>query len=215
MRRGLLFTCVATCVLLPSATASAAHVVHSVRANLDHDAHLERVQVMAGSRANPYGGTDRIPVHWIRVVDRMDGQTVRRRVSPRVEHLPSYRGLKVRDVGGDSRREIFYDGWNGNAGAVPVFAGVVAWSGEHRLVRWGYAPPYGPWQHNGHTYYYRGASVALRDDPAEPGLEIYLTEGAGRASDPDCCPTYLRHSRFHYVPTLQHYRRYYIVWEHL
>jgi len=126
MGRLLILSVVVVGALSGTAVASAAQVVRTVRANLNHG-HREKVQLLTGSKANPYGGTTRIPVRWVRVVDRTGGETVITRVSPRIEHLPWRRGLKVPDVGGDGRREIFYVGWRGNAGAVPVFAGVLGW----------------------------------------------------------------------------------------
>jgi hypothetical protein len=195
--------------------ASAVTVVRTVPANLDGDGHIERVQLMKGTRPNPYGGTMPLAVRFVRVLDRVKGQRVTERVSPRLEHIPRHRGFAVRDLAGDGRREVFYRGFNGGAGAVPVYSGVRRWTGRRPLTLWAYRAHGLIGWHNGRRYYYAGASVRVVDDiTGNSATEILLTEGARRASEPNCCPSFIRWSWYRYSTLRRQYVRYDRYWEH-
>jgi hypothetical protein len=136
----------------PAAAAQAPTVVHVWRVNLDADAHVEHVRLMRKLDPNPYGGTLPIPRHWLQVVDRVNGRLVVTRISPFLEHLmPPW--VKIGDFNAQGRPLVFYHGFEGNAGAVPVFAGS-RWTGAAKQRLWSYAPPYPVLMHNGHRYRY-------------------------------------------------------------
>lgn len=215
MRRALAALTLALVLGLPAqAMASAPTVVHSWRVNLDHDAHLEHVRLMLAIEPNPFGGTLPIRRHWLQVVDRVGARTVKRRISPRLEHLLP-RWVKIGDFAADGRVEIFYHGFNGGAGAVPVSAGIRGWTGDHKRRLWSYAPPYPPLVHNGHHYRYVGASVALENlaSAATPGLEVHLVQGEARPADPDCCPSRLLVRNYRFSAPASAWVLYQTVWK--
>src|SRR5690348_13432184 len=109
------------------AHAQSATVVRGWPVNLDSDPHIEHVRLMLAYKPNPFGGTVPIKQHWLQVVDRVGGRIVKVRITPIVEHmLPRF--VKIGDLnGGGGRPQIFYWGNNGNAGAVPVYAGIRGW----------------------------------------------------------------------------------------
>jgi len=175
MRRAILALTLGLALGLPAqALASGATVVHGWRVNLDGDAHMEHVRLMLQLKPNPFGGTVPIRQHWLQVVDRVGGRTVKTRITPILEHmLPRF--IRIADLNTDGRPEIFYRGFNGGAGAVPVFAGIRGWDGTSKHRFWSYAPPYPPLIHGGHHYRYVGASVTLENlaAAATPGLEVH------------------------------------------
>jgi len=65
---------------LLEAPAADPRVAKRIRANLDRDGGVEQVEIVAGSRRNPYGGTVRIPIRYVRVVDRVQGRLLKRRI---------------------------------------------------------------------------------------------------------------------------------------
>ena len=93
-----------------------------------------------GIEPNPFGGTLPIPRHWLEVVDRAGGHVVVTRISPFLEHLRQ-RWVKVGDFNAQGRALVFYHGFDGNAGSVPVFAGIRGWTGTVKRRLWSYAPP--------------------------------------------------------------------------
>jgi hypothetical protein len=200
MRRTIVALTLGALLGLPAqAAASAPTVVHAWRVNLDGDAHVEHVRLMLALRPNPFGGTVPLRQHWLQVVDRVGGKTVTARVTPILEHLLP-RSVRIGDLDAGGRPEIFYEGFNGGAGAVPVFAGVRAWDGTHKQRLWSYAPPFPALVHNGHHYRYVGAHVSLENlaRAATPGLEVHVVQGEARPAEFDCCPSKLliRNYRF-------------------
>ena len=97
--------------------------------------------------------------------------------------------MRFGDFGADGRVEIFYHGFNGGAGAVPVYAGIRGWTGVHKHRFWSFSPPYPPLVHNGHHYRYVGASAVALENlaraPPAPGLEVHVVQGEARPADPD------------------------------
>ena len=116
-------------------------MVHGWRVNLDGDPHMEHVRLMLLLKPNPFGGTVPIREHWLQVVDRVGGRTVKARISPILEHMLP-RWITIADLDKDGRPEIFYRGFNGGAGAVPVFAGIRGWDGTAKHRFWSYGPPF-------------------------------------------------------------------------
>jgi hypothetical protein len=197
------------------ADAATPTVVHGWRVNLDGDAHLEHVRLMLAFKPNPFGGTVPIKQHWLQVVDRVGGQVVKVRVTPIVEHMQP-RWIRIQDLNGRGRPEIFYRGFNGGAGNVPLFACIRGWNGTSKRRFWSYAPPYAVFRHNGRRYYYAGANVSLENlaNAATPGLEVHLVTGERLATEPDCCPSQslTRNYRFSQIQTA--WLLYQTVWNH-
>ena len=141
MRRAIVASIFAAVLLFPASAAAAQPptVVHVWRANLDGDAHVEHVRLMLQLEPNPFGGTLPIRRHWLEVVDRVGGHVVVARISPFVEHLLP-RWVQIGDFNASGRAEVFYHGFDGGAGAVPVFAGIRGWTGTAKQRLWSYAP---------------------------------------------------------------------------
>jgi hypothetical protein len=217
MRRSIAALALAAVVALPAqaAAAGAPTVVHGWRVNLDGDAHVEHVQLMLQLKPNPSGGTVPIRWHWLQVVDRVGGHTVKTRITPIVEHMLP-RWIRIGDFNRDGRPEIFYRGFTGGAGAVPVYAGIRGWTGTHRRRFWSYGPPFPQRIHNGHRYRYVGASVALqnRAAAATPGLEVHVVQGEARPAEPDCCPSQLLIRDYRFRTTANAWVLYHTVWQH-
>src|SRR5690348_6693136 len=89
-----------------AATPPPLRVARWVARNLDGDARPERIELLAGVRPNPYGGTRPIPVHQLRISDPPRHAAV----SPRLENLP---GFRVGDFTGDGAQDIYWEGWDG------------------------------------------------------------------------------------------------------
>src|SRR6185312_16258508 len=164
MRRAILALTFAAVLWFP-ATAPAAQtptVVHVWRANLDGDAHIEHVRLMLRLEPNPLGGTLPIRQHWLEVADRVGGHFVVARISRLVEHLLP-RWVQMGDFDANRRNQVFYHGFDGGAGAVPLFAGIRGWTGTTKQRLWSYAPPFPVLAHNGHRYRYDVAEAALEN----------------------------------------------------
>jgi hypothetical protein len=198
-----------------SATAAAPTAVHVWRVNLDGDAHIEKVQLMLALKPNPFGGTVPIREHWLEVVDSVGGHTVTARISPMLEHLFP-RWVQIGDLNAQGRPEIFYHGFNGGAGSVPVSSGIRGWNGAGRIRYWSYSPPYPVITHNGHRYFYDFATVSMENlvKAATPGLEVHLVQGERTASEPDCCPSQLLIRNYRYDQTKTAWVLYQTVWKH-
>lgn len=217
MRRALLaltFAAVLVCPA-PAAATQAPTVVHVWRANLDADAHVEHVRLMRKLEPNPFGGTLPIPRHWLEVVDRAGGHVVVTRISPFLEHLRQ-RWVKVGDFNAQGRALVFYHGFDGNAGSVPVFAGIRGWTGAVKRRLWSYAPPYPVLMHNGHRYRYDFGLVKLDNlaAAATPGQEVHVVQGEARPSEPDCCPSQLLIRNYRFSPGAGRWVLYHKVWRH-
>jgi hypothetical protein len=160
------------------------------------------------------GGTLPVREHWLQIVDRVGGHTVKVRISPVLEHLLP-RWVRIGDFNAGGRLQIFHHGFDGGAGAVPVSAGIRAWTGAHKRGLWSYAPPYPHLVHDGHHYRYDGASVALENlrAAATPGLEVYLVQGEARPADPDCCPSRLLVRNYRFTPSADAWTLFRTVWK--
>ena len=214
MRRAILVLTLGLSLGLPAqALASGATVVHGWRVNLDGDAHMEHVRLMLVLKPNPFGGTVPIREHWLQVVDRVGGRTVKTRITPILEHMLP-RWIRLADLNTDGRPEIFYRGFNGGAGAVPVFAGIRGWDGTAKHRFWSYGPPFPALTHAGHHYRYVGASVALENlaAAATPGLEVHVVQGEARPADPDCCPSQLLIRNYRFDSAARAWVLYQTVW---
>jgi hypothetical protein len=189
VRRLILALTIATGLCCPAAAAAAPVIVHSWRVNLDADRHMEHVQLMRSEAAGPRGAPP-VATHWLQIVDRVAGRTVTVRISPVLDHLQA-RWVKFGDFSARGRLQIFYHGFNGGAGAVPVSAGIRGWTGTAKHLFWSYAPPFPALVHDGRRYRYDGASAALENLVAAgtPGLEVHLVQDEARSTDPDCCPS--------------------------
>jgi hypothetical protein len=203
-----------TCLAAP-AYAQTPVVVHGWLANLDSDPHIEHVRLMLAYKPNPFGGTVPIKQHWLQVVDRVGGRVVKVRITPIVEHMRP-RWIRIEDLNAHGRPEIFYQGFNGNAGSVPVYAGIRGWNGTSKHRFWSYAPPYPVLTHNGHRYRYAGASVSLQNlaSAATPGLEVHLVQGEARPSEPDCCPSQLLIRNYKFDQATATWVLYEKIWRH-
>jgi hypothetical protein len=188
----------------PGAEAFAPRVVQSVSANLDGDAHVERVQVLDSVRPNPYGGTAPLHVEFVRVLDVSDGRPFEQRISPTADYFRvSVVPTGVEDSTGLSyRRVIWYSGSTGNGGAAPVFFGLVGWTGGGAKVLWRYEPRLSTLGGR-----YDGAGARLFEDATRggPGPEIRLEEGIHHAGDPECCPRTTQVSLFRFAPQAGRY----------
>ena len=217
MRRAILALTFAAVLWFP-ATAPAAQtptVVHVWRANLDGDAHIEHVRLMLRLEPNPFGGTLPIRQHWLEVVDRVGGHFVVARISPLVEHLLP-RWVQIGDFDANRRNQVFYHGFDGGAGAVPLFAGIRGWTGTTKQRLWSYAPPFPVLAHNGHRYRYDVAEAALENLAAAgtPGLEVRLVQGEARPSEPDCCPSQTLTRNYRFDSGTGRWMLYQTVWRH-
>jgi hypothetical protein len=191
-----LFTCslaVLAAALATAAPAGAATVVHTWHANLDGDAHRELVQLVKN-------GTTPTGHRWVRVVDRVGGQTVTARISPRVEFMTAS-DVKVEDMNArPGRDEVYYFGNIGGTAGSPTYAGIRGWSGTQVHRFWTYAPPYPKLRHDGHTYSYDSVTINLAQIASahDPGLEINLRQGEITGGAPLCCPQFelIRHYRY-------------------
>lgn len=200
MRMRLLVALSLSVILLAVASVASARVVRPIRANLDGDGRVERVEVVAGSRANPYGGTVRIPVQYVRVVDRIRGKLIKRRLSPKVERAVA----KVRDFNVDGKRDVWFAGSSGNGGAAPHWFGLYDWVGGHRRVLWSYSSRGSPVGNR-----WAGASVHREQYSTDhPGLELVLWEGVRSSGDPNCCPSRILVSVYAYSQERGRYRLY-------
>lgn len=199
----------------PAAAAQVPTVAHVWRANLDGDAHVEHVRLMRKLVPNPFGGSLPIPRHWLQVVDRVNGHLVVARISPFVEHLLP-RWVRIGDFDRQGRGEVFYHGFDGNAGAVPVFAGIRGWTGTAKRRLWSYAPPFPTLMHNGHRYRYDVGVVSLENLAAAgtPGLEVHLVQGEARPTDPDCCPSQLLVRNYRFESGAHGWVLYHEAWRH-
>jgi hypothetical protein len=160
---------------------AAAVVKRTVRANLDGDARRERVQLIAATRANPFGGTAPLPVAYVRVVDRDRGRLIKRRITPRRVERARFR---IRDVNRDGRREAWF---NGVQGMGFFHFGLYGWTGAGRRVLWYWNSARSAVGRRG-----AGARAQLEDrDPSYPGREIVLIEGVLSPGDARCCPSRL------------------------
>jgi hypothetical protein len=217
MRRALLALILAAVLAfpVPAAVAQAPTIVHVWRANLDADAHVEHVRLMRKLEPNPYGGTLPIPRHWLQVVDRVGGHLVVARISPFVEHLQR-RWVKIGDFNAQGRALVFYRGFDGNAGAAPVFAGIRRWTGTAKQRLWSYAPPFPALMHNGHRYRYDFGNVKLDNlaAAATPGLEVHVEQGEARPSEPDCCPSQVLIRNYRFSSGAGGWVLYHTVWRH-
>jgi hypothetical protein len=217
MRRAILaltFAAVFVCPATAAATTGPT-VAHVWRANLDGDAHMEHVRLMRKLEPNPYGGTLPIPRHWLQVVDRVGGHVVVTRISPFMEHLLP-RWVRIGDFNAQGRALVFYHGFDGNAGAVPVFSGIRAWTGTVKRRLWSYAPPFPVLMHNGHRYRYDFGNVKLDNlsAAATPGLEVHVVQGEARPSEPDCCPSQLLIRNYRFSTGTGGWVLYRTVWRH-
>ncbi len=215
MRQAILALTVAIGLGLPAQAAAATPtVMHAWRVNLDGDAHMEHVRLLLGLRPNPAGGTVPIREHWLQVVDRVNGHTVKVRISPILEHLMP-RWVRFGDFDVHGRLQIFYHGFNGGAGAVPQYAGIRGWSGTHKQLFWSSAPPFPNLIHAGHHYRYVGANVLLENlaGAATPGLEVHVVQGAARPADPDCCPSRLLVRNYRFSAPANAWVLYQTVWK--
>ena len=108
--------------------------------------------------------------------------------------------VRVGDFDGDGGERLFYHGFDGGAGAVPVFIGIRGWTGTAKERLWSYAPPFPVLTHKGHRYRYDVATPSLENLAAAgvPDLEVHLVRGEALPSDADCCPSQLltRNYRF-------------------
>jgi hypothetical protein len=158
---------------------AAAVVKRTVSANLDGDSRRERVQLIATTRPNPFGGTAPLPVAYVRAVDRRRGRLIKRRISPRRVERARFR---VRDVNRDGRREVWFDGVQGMGF---FHFGLYGWTGAGRQVLW--------YWNSAHSVVGRrsaGARAELEDrDALYPGREIVLIEGVVSPGDARCCPS--------------------------
>jgi hypothetical protein len=203
-RRLVTFGLPVALLVVGGAASVSARVARVIRSDLDLDGRAEQVEVIAGSRANPFGGTVRIPVQYVRVVDRIGGKLVKRRLSPRVERASA----KVRDFNADGRPDVWFDGSSGNGGAAPQWFGLYDWGGRHRHVLWSYS-----WNRSAVGNRWAGASVHREQrSAANPGLELVLREGVLSPGDANCCPSRILVSVYAYSTTQRRYRlfdRYY------
>jgi hypothetical protein len=216
VRRAILALTFAAVLWFPAAaSASAPTVVHVWRANLDGDAHIEHVRLMLALEPNPFGGTVPIRKHWLEVVDRTGGHFVIATITPRIEHLLP-RWVRIGDFNASGHPQIFYHGFDGGAGAVPVFDGIRSWTGTAKRRLWSYAPPFPMLTHNGLKYRYDVATVALENlaNAATPGLEVHLVQGEARPSDPDCCPSQLLTRNYRFDTGTNAWVLYQTVWRH-
>jgi hypothetical protein len=217
MRRAIVASIFAAVLCFPASAAAVQTptVVHVWRANLDGDAHVEHVRLMLQLEPNPFGGTLPIRRHWLQVVDRVGGHVIVARISPFVEHLLP-RWVQIGDFHASGRAEVFYHGFDGGAGAVPLFAGIRGWTGTAKQRLWSYAPPFRMLTHNGHRYRYDFATAALENLAAAgtPGLEVHLVQGEARPSEPDCCPSQLLIRNFRFAQGAGRWVLYQTVWRH-
>jgi hypothetical protein len=195
-------------------TATAPTVVHVWRVNLDGDGHIEKVQLMLALKPNPFGGTEPIRKHWLEVVDSVGGHTVTARISPMLDHLFP-RWVQIANLNARGRPEIFYHGFNGGAGSVPVSAGIRGWNGTGRVRYWSYSPPYPVITHKGHRYFYDFANVSMENlvKAAAPGLEVHLVQGERLASEADCCPSRALIRNYRFDPAKHAWVLYQTVWK--
>ena len=160
---------------LLEAPAADPRVAKRIRANLDRDGRVEQVEIVAGSRRNPYGGTVRIPIRYVRVVDRVQGRLLKRRISAMVE----FARVKVRDFNRDGRLDIWFAGVSGNGGTAPHWFGLFDWTGRRRRVLWRWS-----WRRSVVGSRWAGASVHRPEYASEyPGLELVLKEGVLSSGD--------------------------------
>jgi hypothetical protein len=194
---------------LPAQAAATTTIVHSWRVNLDADAHMEHVQLV---RSGPLGAP--VAKHWLQIVDRVSGRTVTVRITPELDHLLP-RWVRFGDFDARGRLQIFYHGFNGGAGSVPVYAGIRGWSGTGKQLFWSYSPPYPALVHDGHHYRYTGASVALENllGAGAPGLEVHLVQDEARPFQPDCCPSRLLVRDYRFTPSAGAWTLYRRVWK--
>jgi hypothetical protein len=149
--------------------------------NLDGDARREAVQLLTGTRPNPYGGTAPLPTAHIRVLDRRNGHLLKRRISPRKIERARFR---IRDLNRDDRPEIWFNGLRG----MGFFSfGLYTWTGANRRILW-------RWDNARSVVGRRsaGARAEFEDvDDSYRGQEIVLVEGVLRPGEPRCCPSRL------------------------
>ena len=117
-------------IALGAASDGRADVTRTAKKNLDGDARREAVQLLTGTRLNPYGGTAPLPMAHIRVLDRRNGHLLKRRISPqRVERAR----FRIRDLNRDDRPEIWFNGLQG----MGFFSfGLYAWTGANQRILW-------------------------------------------------------------------------------
>jgi hypothetical protein len=168
-------------------TAHAATVKHTWRVNLDGDRHKEKVElVQTGTGA---GVTIR---RWLVIIDRRQGQTITKRITPRLWYL-SRSDVKIADLNAKPRRkEIFYVGYIGGTAGSPTYAAIKGWNGRRVHTFFSFKPPYKKRHHNGHTYSYDGVQITVKQiaSGGEPADEISLHEAEITGSAPLCCPQY-------------------------
>ena len=212
VRRAILALTLIIGLASPAAAQAATAVMHSWRANLDSDPHMEHVQLVLMRRTNAAGVS--IRRHWLQIVDRVGGRTVTVRITPVLEHLRP-RWVRFGDFNARGGLEIFYHGFDGGAGDVPVSAGIRGWTGTAKRLLWSYAPQYPPLMHDGHHYRYAGASAVLENlaSAGAPGLEVHLVQGEARPADPDCCPSRELVRNYRFSPSADGWVLYRKVWK--
>jgi hypothetical protein len=158
-----------------------ASIQRAVRVSLDGDARREAVQLITSTRPNPFGGSQPLPVAYVRVVDRRDGSTITRRISPRGIDRARFR---IRDLNRDGRPEVWFNGLSGNG----FFSfGLYEWTGSDRRILW-------RWDNERSVVGRRsaGARVEFQNlDDSYRGQEIVLIEGVLREGEARCCPSRL------------------------
>ena len=164
---------------------------------------------------NPFGGTLPIRRHWLQVVDRVGGHGSSRG-SPRSSSTCSRAGCRSATSTRAAAPRSSTSGFDGGAGAVPLFAGIRGWTGTAKRRLWSYAPPFPMLTHNGHRYRYDFATAALENLAAAstPGLEVHLVQGEARPSEPDCCPSQLLIRNFRFAQGAGRWVLYQTVWRH-
>jgi hypothetical protein len=213
VRRLTLALTLAAVLAHPAAATAAPVVVHDWRVNLDADPHMEHVQLVLATTTRSGGGGE-VRTHWLRIVDRVGGRTVTERITPVLDHLRA-RWVTFGDFDARGRLQIFYHGFDGGAGAVPVFAGIRGWTGTGKRLFWSYAPPFPGLVHDGHHYRYTGASVALENLVAAgtPGLEVHLVQDEARPAEPDCCPSRVLVRNYRFASPADAWRLFRTVWK--
>jgi hypothetical protein len=168
--------------------------------DFDKDGVSERLEEVSTTRQNPYGGAAPIGVRYLLVADRWNGKTLRRRISPKLEHLEQD-GTGVRDINADGTPDLLYLGYVGGAGAVPIYAGVYEWTGKEGRKLWTYNG-----QKSALGRHYAGATVKIENvDERYAGAEIILEEGIRKRREGNCCPSTLRVSFYGWHPQRQRY----------
>jgi hypothetical protein len=213
VRRLTLALTFAIALAFPAQAAATPEVVHAWRANLDADPHMEHVRLVVSETASAGGGAP-VRKHWLEIVDRVAARTVTVRISPELDHLRA-RWVTFGDFAARGRLQLFYHGFDGSAGAVPVYAGIRGWTGTGKRLFWSYAPPYPALVHDGRRYRYVGAHAALENLIAagRPGLEVHLVQDEARPADPDCCPSRLLVRNYRFSPSAMSWVLFRTVWK--